>query len=127
MADGDQRYTASLVADIYRSVKWFFFVPVAAFLSLMLVLATLAVFGRLWPNSWLPSLPINAHLVSAEVVEEPSALYHDDDKGLVQISYGNQRQKYDAIQKWHDDFPDRWNRQIWEDSEEGVLLIAYVP
>lgn len=75
----------------------------------------------------LAGLPIKVSFVSAEVVGEVSPSYHDDGNGVVYISYASPAQKYQAIQKWHTDFPDRWNRQIWADAEDGVLMITYVP
>ena len=126
MADGDRRDAASL-ADMNRALKRLFLVPVGVSMLVAIALLILGLFQNFWPDSWFADLPVQVSFGSAEAVEESSVLYHDDDSGLVWISYSSQLQKHTAIQKWHNDFPDRWNRQIWEDAEDGVVIIAYVP
>ncbi len=106
--------------------KWCW--PDRVFLAAVILFLISGIFHQqLWPDSWVARLPVKASFASAEVVGEASVPYHDDNAGLVQISYASPAQKYQAIQKWHADFPDRWNRQIWADAEDGVLVITYVP
>lgn len=108
------------------AIKWPW--PDKVFLAAVIPLLILGVFHQqLWPDSWRSDLPVKVSFASAEVVGEVDVPYHDDGDGVVYISYTSPVQKCQAIQKWHADFPDRWNRQIWADSEDGVLMITYVP
>ncbi len=100
-------------------MKWLWLFLVSSSILLLVVIAEVS--SR--PDYWFSGFPF----ASAEVVDETSVTYHDDKEGLVWINYGDQEQKCAAVRKWRDDFPDRWNRQIWADAEDGVLIITYVP
>ncbi len=98
-----------------RSYRW----------AMVIILATLGVAILLFEVS-VDTSPVRTE-------ESKKRYYYDDGLGLVVVGSktqgGGQERVYKGLQQWREDYPGRWNRQLWMTTSsywDGAIIVYAV-